>query len=195
MLRPCPLYCYRPSCTSSRTFRFTSSQSSVKLSRPLWPWICLGSVTVSIVATVYFYYPASSQKPVPLSSAHFTPLILKAKEKVNATSTIFTFAVPSNQRPNEVSDSMKGPIWSLYVRQPEIQIQRPYTPLDVAPLFASDSQEGELKFLVKRYDDGEVSKWLHRRKEGEEVDFRGPVSTWSYNHQASSIAFVSCISL
>jgi len=36
-----------------------------------------------------------------------------------------------------------------------------------------------MKFWVKRYEDGEVSRWLCARSVGEKLEIRGPVPTWS----------------
>jgi cytochrome-b5 reductase len=122
-----------------------------------------------------------------MSAMHFTPLTLKRVESLNAHSTLMTFHLPAAQKPlfAEVNDNA---IQSVYVVQPDIQIQRPYTPLDGA-CFAQKG-DGEFTLLVKRYEDGEMSKWMHRRQEGDQVKFRGPVPTWVWKPEFTSIVYV-----
>lgn len=79
-------------------------------------------------------------------------------------------------------------LWSVDVKQPEIQVVRKYTPL---PMYfmqglgenpallrllggKPDDDEGRMVLLVKKYDSGEVSKWLHRQPVGSTVEIRGP---------------------
>lgn len=84
-------------------------------------------------------------------------------------------------------------LWSVDVKQPEIQVVRKYTPLplyymqggltekDAAErppalmkMLGEDEDEGRFVLMVKKYDDGEVSRWLHRLPVGTLVDVRGP---------------------
>jgi len=57
----------------------------------------------------------------------------------------------------------------MYIKDSDIQVERPYTPLE------GIDARGQLHFWVKRYEGGEVGRWLHERKVGEKVEMRGPV--------------------
>ena len=47
---------------------------------------------------------------------------------------------------------------------------RPYTPI------SPPDQPGELTFLVKKYDEGKMSKYMHEMKPGEKLSVKGPIS-------------------
>lgn len=50
----------------------------------------------------------------------------------------------------------------------------------------------ELDLVVKRYPDGEVSRYLHRLGPGDEIKVRGPVTTWQYGaNDFDEVVFVS----
>ena len=53
-------------------------------------------------------------------------------------------------------------------------IIRPYTPI------SSPEKEGELELLVKKYDNGNVSKHIHSLKPGESLSIKGPFPKWDY---------------
>ena len=80
-------------------------------------------------------------------------------------------------------------LWSIEVKQPEIQVVRRYTPLPMyfmqykdtdneraalLRLLGSSEDEGRLVLLVKKYNDGEVSRYLHSLSTGSDVEIRGP---------------------
>ncbi|KAK4701549.1 cytochrome-b5 reductase, partial [Phenoliferia sp. Uapishka_3] len=138
-----------------------------------------GAVGAGILAigTATWYW--ATQEDPRLSEQKFVPLKITGVEKVNADTSIFKLALPKALLPKEMYG---GPILSLYVMQPDLQIQRPYTPLSFAP-FASDGST-EVELLVKRYDTGELSRWMHRLQVGDEVKVRGPVVTWDYRPDA-----------
>lgn len=72
-------------------------------------------------------------------------------------------------------------LWSVEIRQPQLQVAREYTPLpprrgenSTAAAAADDLETGALRFLIRRLDNGEVSTYLSRLRVGEDVDLRGP---------------------
>lgn len=85
-------------------------------------------------------------------------------------------------------------IWSIEVKQPQIMVVRSYTPLPVYYLKSEYTRSGERKPLmkvispdnndydrggvmtiyIKRYDDGEVSRYLTDKNIGDEIEVRGP---------------------
>lgn len=77
-------------------------------------------------------------------------------------------------------------MFSVQVRQPEVQVVRHYTPL---PVYMMDDVEGKeplvkiinydtnlngFSMIIKKYENGEVAKWIHSLPIGSEVDIRGP---------------------
>ncbi|KAG7665846.1 CYC2 [[Candida] subhashii] len=85
-------------------------------------------------------------------------------------------------------------IWSVEIKQPEIMVVRSYTPLPLYFLKSEYTRSGERKPLlkvidpdhdhydrngtmclyVKRYGDGEVSRFITNKEIGEELELRGP---------------------
>lgn len=85
-------------------------------------------------------------------------------------------------------------IWSVEVKQPQIMIVRAYTPLPLYFMKSEYTRSGERKPLlkvinpdnndydrggvmtlyVKRYNDGEVSKYITDKSIGDELELRGP---------------------
>ncbi|UZJ54522.1 hypothetical protein CBS101457_003842 [Exobasidium rhododendri] len=68
-------------------------------------------------------------------------------------------------------------ILSVFLKEPSLQIERPYTPL------YSDALDGlhpntPIELLVKRYPDGELGKYAHRLDTTSRVELRGPTITW-----------------
>ncbi|KDN36047.1 ferredoxin reductase-like protein [Tilletiaria anomala UBC 951] len=66
-------------------------------------------------------------------------------------------------------------IFSIYIKQPDIQIERAYTPL-YAPRDATSS--GKIDLLVKKYENGEMGKYIHSRLIGQPLEARGWLKTW-----------------
>ncbi|KAI5476382.1 phenylalanyl-tRNA synthetase alpha chain [Pseudohyphozyma bogoriensis] len=111
-----------------------------------------------------------------LTPFKFTPLKIKRIERLTPETSIFTLEVPPEMLPLPDGASDLA-IKSLYAMQPDVQIQRPYTPLDSAGFDASGN--GEIDLLVKRYENGELSRWMHYLKVGDQVRVRGPETTWN----------------
>ncbi|KAK6201301.1 uncharacterized protein RJT21DRAFT_120350 [Scheffersomyces amazonensis] len=85
-------------------------------------------------------------------------------------------------------------IWSVDIKQPEIMVVRSYTPLPLYFLKSEYTRSGEKKpllkvinpeieeydhggvmtFYIKRYNDGEVSRYITSRNIGDELELRGP---------------------
>lgn len=67
-------------------------------------------------------------------------------------------------------------ISSLSVKQPDIMIERSYTPLQT-PLHAE--LEGKVDILVKKYENGEMGRYLHSLQPGQDqIEVRGWLKTW-----------------
>jgi hypothetical protein len=68
-------------------------------------------------------------------------------------------------------------ILSIFMKEPSLQIERPYTPL------YSDALDGihaytPLELLIKRYPDGELGKYAYQLNNTSKVELRGPEVTW-----------------
>jgi len=76
------------------------------------------------------------------------------------------------------------PIWSVYIKDDDIQVERPYTPLE------GIDEEGRMLFWVKKYEKGEVGRWLHSKKVGDMIEIRGPLKTWIWQDYAWDEVFM-----
>lgn len=136
---------------------------------------------VSAAVAVYFFLPDISKgvptsDTKPLSPSHFTPAELVSSTYASNGTKLITIAIPPELLPKE--KDLFAPIWSVFIKDDDIQVERPYTPLDGV------DKDGNMKFWIKRYDRGEVSRWLHSKKVGETIEIRGPFKTWSWKDDA-----------
>ena len=127
---------------------------------------------------------ATNDRPkLPLSPAYWSPTILASSEKTSETTKLIRLTPPST-----VAASLKDrpPIWSVYVKDSDIQIERPYTPLEGL------SDDGSLFFWIRKYPHGEMGRWLHSKKSGDCIEIRGPEQTWTWQEGAyENIVMVS----
>jgi cytochrome-b5 reductase len=91
---------------------------------------------------------------------------------------VLTLSIPSDAHASEAgassSPSSFDPIWSIFIKDDDIQVERPYT-----PLFGID-EKGTIKLWVKRYSRGEVGRWLHSKRAGDTIEIRGPLQTFPF---------------
>jgi cytochrome-b5 reductase len=151
----------------------------------------LGGAGVTGLAA-YFYLGSS---PAPLSSAskpkqnqeksaldpdNFLNLKLKSVEPYNHNTSRFTFELPNG-------GAALSPITSLVVVRPSEGSQnapvdnkgnlaiRAYTPI------SSPDHSGELVLLIKKYEKGVISKYVHERlKPGDTLAIKGPIPKFPY---------------
>ncbi|KAH8923711.1 hypothetical protein BT69DRAFT_139816 [Atractiella rhizophila] len=100
-------------------------------------------------------------------------------------------------------------IVSLFVKQPQLQIERPYTPLfypfrpleettvetlktfgvKKAQLTTEGKNDTVLELLVKRYEDGEVSRWLWNLNPGDKIELKGMFELWGRRWKDAHLDF------
>lgn len=130
-------------------------------------------------ASLYLFYPNPSRSAptstnLPLSPSHFTPATIVSTESHGSDTMLLQLAVPPNLLPPyDASNPSFHPIWSVFIKDDEIQVERPYTPLH------GIDEQGRMLFWIKKYPKGEVGRWLHSKAVGDQVELRGPLKTWS----------------
>ncbi|KAJ7492260.1 cytochrome-b5 reductase [Mycena latifolia] len=115
--------------------------------------------------------------PSVLTPDEFITLPLKKIVPYNHNSSTFIFALPPQT-------SSKLPVASCVVvkaADPEAlkdkkgnPVVRPYTPVSAA------DNTGELAFLVKKYETGVMSKYIHSLKVGDSLAIKGPIPKFPY---------------
>ena len=123
-----------------------------------------------------------------LNPMFFTPFILESKETVSPTSSVLNLlSVPSGQNVDNISEAWKAGVWSVQVMQPDLQIQRSYTPLP--PI---DRMPNELlRLFVRKEASGEVSSFLHRLPFGTLVHMRGPHLEYQIPEDVEEVLFLA----
>lgn len=129
----------------------------------------------------YYYYSQHSQ--VELSQDYFTKYRISYKEYVDKDHFLLELT-PLKQQKNSLWNLLGSHnLWSVEIKQPEMMVVRNYTPLPLQVNQTTNKFEmfkdscnsgGKLFFYIKRYETGEVSKWLSRLPKGHVVELRGP---------------------
>ncbi|CAG7848307.1 SubName: Full=Uncharacterized protein {ECO:0000313/EMBL:CCA77451.1} [Serendipita indica DSM 11827] len=71
---------------------------------------------------------------------------------------------------------MPNGIYHVYVKDEDMQVERPYTPINGIGV------DGRMIFWIKRYPRGEVSNWIARQA-GKSIEIRGPIQQWDWRKE------------
>jgi cytochrome-b5 reductase len=119
---------------------------------------------------------ANGRKTV-LKSSEFQPFKLIAIKEESYNTKLFRFEIPSGY---ELGLPIGRHI-SVRALIGDNQIMRAYTPT------SSPAQDGYFELLVKAYEFGKVTTYLHNLEVGETVEMRGPVGRFSYEKNQYSV--------
>lgn len=169
-----------------------------------FPKIITGVVVLwgayAIKVWIYLPEPGSDSQEL-LDPREFHRFIITHKEEIDDQHFLielvpkfnhWQYSFYSNYESKSIWNGDK--IWSVDVKQPDIMVVRAYTPLplyfmkseytrsgDRKPLLkvinndADDyDKQGSMCLYVKKYNDGEVSRYIANKKIGEELELRGP---------------------
>lgn len=146
--------------------------------------IALGLVSLNIY---WIIYPSDRTKPTTLDERRFQPFAIISKELVSPTSFIFTLR-PSSEPPSDPYAHLWAQgVWSVEFKQPQLQIARSYTPLPPTDFCVP----GDLRFLIRREHNGEVSRYLDRLRIGAIVEIRGPRLEYEIPQNVSDVLFLA----
>jgi cytochrome-b5 reductase len=130
--------------------------------------------------------------PVEVFDApRFTPFNIIKREVVSPTSIILTLrtanenAAQFNKDPYH--ECWKRGIWSVEVKQPELQIARSYTPL---PPSETDCQS-DIKLLVRKEHKGEMSGYISNLSVMSKMQLRGPHPEFDIPDEVRDIIFLA----
>ncbi|KIM70042.1 hypothetical protein SCLCIDRAFT_1207315 [Scleroderma citrinum Foug A] len=109
-----------------------------------------------------------------LDPKNFVDIKLKRVEPYNNNTSTFVFELPEGQ-------ASLLPIASCVLLKSDNlkdangkPIIRPYTPISPSDV------EGELAFLIKKYENGNVSKYIHSLSPGDTLAVKGPLPKWPW---------------
>lgn len=133
-------------------------------------------VAFGVGCSIYFFLDDPRQprknEVLSLSPRRFSLAQLTSCEESTSNTKLIELAIPPKllpQRPDNFS-----PIWSVYIKDDDIQVERPYTPLQ------GISHDGRLRFWIRKYPHGEVGRWIHSKKVGDKIEIRCPLTTWMW---------------
>ena len=166
-----------------------AKQARNQWSRSLW----FSSAGVVTFLALYGLYEtnASADNVQALRPDAFTPFTLVSREPISSTSSVFTLRPKAAGQNARVYDEAwaKG-VWSVQVKQPQLQIARSYTPLPCIDT-AEATEPSDLKFLIRKDPKGEVSGYLHRLPIGAQIELRGPHLEYVIPDDVSEVLFLA----
>ncbi|KAH9482406.1 NADH-cytochrome b5 reductase 2 [Psilocybe cubensis] len=126
--------------------------------------------------SIYFFLdePASQFERPSNSPNKFILSKVISNEDSGPGTKLLKIAAPTYFLPHNNTANSFDPIWSVYIKDDDIQVERPYTPLNGV------DENGQMTFWIKKYPNGEVGRWLHTKRIGEPIEFRGPLTTWTW---------------
>lgn len=137
-------------------------------------------VAFGVGCSIYFFLDDPRQprknETLSLSPRIFSPTQLTSSEDSTSKTKLIELAIPPKLLPQGLDRF--SPIWSVYIKDGDIQVERPYTPLH------GISNDGRMQFWIKKYPQGEVSRWIHSKKVGDKIEIRGPLTTWPWKDDA-----------
>ncbi|KAE9374359.1 ferredoxin reductase-like protein [Stipitochalara longipes BDJ] len=162
-----------------------SPRLAVKSSRAWLGWLGGASVLLAIGASLLNSPGDPDGKP--FDPPRFSPFTVVKREVVSPTSVILTVRRYANGTEDLYKDMWDRGIWSVEVKQPELQISRSYTPLPpIKPIDYS-----ELRFLIRKEHKGEVSGYLHRLGLSSQIELRGPHSGFDIPEDVAEVVFLA----
>lgn len=157
---------------------------STAITPPLRSRVIRATTLTAVVGlgAYYFFAPSPSRHAItssslPLDISHFTPVTVESSEDSGPSTKLITLALDPRLVPALKPDQV---VHSIFIKDDDIQVERPFTPLYGIP------EDGKMRLWVKRYESGEVGRWLHSKKVREVIEIRGPAPTWDYSTELSS---------
>jgi NAD(P)H-flavin reductase len=149
---------------------------------PRLRWQVAAGIAASSSIAIYFYIThrsAQLRAKNTLDLYYYHPFTVQSSRHISNDTVLLSFQASN-------LDSFR-PVFArgahLYVKDDSIQIIRPYTPILKEALTRFDTQgqnqdmANVFELAVKVYPDGQVSKMLGGLKRGDEVEFRGPMTS------------------
>ena len=177
------------STTTTGSSKVTAATRNAALRAVRSKYLLAGLVVWTGIGTYYLFPPSKNQyysvltgtspgddTPETLVPTKWSSVSLIASEETSKDTRLLTLSIPRHLFPNS---SSTRPIWSIYIKDDDIQVERPYTPLEGL------DKDGNIKLWVKKYPKGEVGRWLHSKRPGDRIEIRGPLQTWLHKNHPS----------
>ncbi|KAI0169625.1 hypothetical protein GGR52DRAFT_475258 [Hypoxylon sp. FL1284] len=153
-----------------------------------WALFNIAGISVFVATAVVVKSVWPNDKNKALNKTSFTPFTIVSKEQVSPTAFVLSVraGAASATTRARLREAWDHGLWSVEIKQPQLQIARHYTPLPPPPRAHEeeknnddsgknvDEDEEILRFLIRRVDGGEMSTYLSRLRVGGAVWLRGP---------------------
>lgn len=153
--------------------------------------IGVGSLLWAGYAAYYFLGDSKLEEQSILTPDKFSVFKITCKQQLSDDLALIEiapkFAASSSMLKSGTTMWNGKRLWSIQVKHPLIQIVRNYTPLplyfmqsersDELPLLrmiGTSEDEGRMCLLVKQYETGEMSRYIHSLPVGSDIEIRGP---------------------
>ncbi|KAK3831911.1 MAG: hypothetical protein J3R72DRAFT_243238 [Linnemannia gamsii] len=150
--------------TTSNIITFIAA-SSLGIGAYLYQWNQHRSSSGVLSSSNPFFDFFSSSPKETLTTEKWTPIQLKKITKLTSHTSLFEFHLPA---PCTIPISS-----AIYVKDDQIQAMRAYT-----PVHSTEADQETVQLLIKRYSEGQVSRFMHDAREGQMIEMRGPVVIW-----------------
>ena len=150
-----------------------------------------GAAVAALGAAVVWIYGTTRDESskIAFDPETFTPFTLISREAASPTSSVFTLKPTFSGECSKIYlDAWKKGVWSVQVKQPQLQIARSYTPL---PPIQVAEESGNLRLLIRLEPRGEVSTYLHNLHLGATVELRGPHIEYSVPDDTDEVIFIA----
>ncbi|EJS41748.1 cyc2p [Saccharomyces arboricola H-6] len=149
-------------------------------------------VTTALIGSYLSYtYFKEKQNKHELSPFHFVKYKISHKQNIDSSHFLLEVTPLTKQKVNIWSQMTAENLWSVEIKQPDVMVVRSYTPLplkfhpiskEMEILKDSDSANGKLSFYIKKYENGEVAKWLNHLPKDHVIEIRGPFIDYEFPH-------------
>ncbi|OBA26638.1 hypothetical protein HANVADRAFT_52950 [Hanseniaspora valbyensis NRRL Y-1626] len=157
----------------------------------------IGVSTISVGVLSYSYYKKYQweQSKTELSQQHFVKYKINWRNFIDKDHFLLEVESIKPQKVNSWKENGYKKLWSVEVKQPQIHVVRNYTPLPLKHVNSNENNEddfslkviqddasdnGKLMFYIKKYDNGEVARWLSKLPIGHELELRGPYIDYEF---------------
>ncbi|KAG0203769.1 hypothetical protein BGX33_008911 [Mortierella sp. NVP41] len=159
--------------TTSNIITFLAA-SSIGIGAYLYQWNqhrkTSGIVSSSSSNPFFDFFSSFASSPETLTTEKWTPVQLTKITPVSEHTSLFEFQLPA---PCAIPISS-----AIYVKDDQIQAMRAYT-----PVHSTENEQPTVQLLIKRYSEGQVSRFMHSAREGQKIEMRGPVLIWPGGRQ------------
>lgn len=172
------------------TRRFHKLPRKSSYSKKFFTTSCL--LTAGVIGSYLSYrYSSHRENKYELSPSHFVKYKISHKQDIDSSHFLVEVTPLIKQKVNVWSLMTAENLWSVEVKQPEVMVVRSYTPLplsfnptsrEIEILKDGNNADGKLSFYIKKYENGEVARWLQHLPKGHVIEIRGPFVDYEFPH-------------